>query len=49
MQSDGFEYLTQSCPSVITELSEYVASTREHSVTSYGHGNDDGSQADGRR
>ncbi|PWA58647.1 BTB/POZ and MATH domain-containing protein 2 [Artemisia annua] len=49
MQSDGFEYLTQSCPSVITELLEYVASTREHSVTSYGRGNDDGSRADGRR
>lgn len=49
MQSDGFEYLTQSCPSVITELLEYVASTREHSVTSYGRGYDDGSRADGRR
>ncbi|KAJ9556883.1 hypothetical protein OSB04_011497 [Centaurea solstitialis] len=51
MQSDGFDYLTQSCPCVITELLEYVARIREHSVTSYGRGggNDDGSGADGRR
>lgn len=54
MQSDGFDYLTQSCPSVITELLEYVARIREHSVTSYGRGNGndgnfDGSSADGRR
>ncbi|XP_071721779.1 BTB/POZ and MATH domain-containing protein 2-like [Rutidosis leptorrhynchoides] len=51
MQSDGFDYLTLSCPSVITELLEYVARMREHSVTSYGHndGNLDGSGPDGRR
>lgn len=50
MQSDGFDYLTQSCPSVITELLEYVARIREHSVNSYGNdGNLDGSGADGRR
>ncbi|CAH1433254.1 unnamed protein product [Lactuca virosa] len=58
MQSDGFDYLTQSCPCVITELLEYVARIREHSVTSYGRGtgtgtgndvNLDGSGPDGRR
>nr|XP_043620527.1 BTB/POZ and MATH domain-containing protein 1-like [Erigeron canadensis] len=54
IQSDGFDYLTQSCPSVITELLEYVARIREHSVMSYGlrngnEGNVDGSGADGRR
>ena len=25
MQTDGFEYLKQSCPTVLTELLEYVA------------------------
>ncbi|XP_071697031.1 BTB/POZ and MATH domain-containing protein 2-like [Rutidosis leptorrhynchoides] len=53
IQSDGYDYLTQSCPSVITELLEYVLRIRQNSVTSYGrgsrNGNLDGSGADGRR
>ncbi|CAN0898538.1 BTB/POZ and MATH domain-containing protein 2 [Linum grandiflorum] len=32
MQTDGFEYLKQSCPSVITELLQYVAKVGEHSA-----------------
>ncbi|KAM7259862.1 hypothetical protein ACFE04_015603 [Oxalis oulophora] len=45
MQTDGFEYLKESCPSILTELLAYVASESEH-------GNDallDGSDANGRR
>ncbi|CAN1193172.1 BTB/POZ and MATH domain-containing protein 2, partial [Linum perenne] len=34
MQTDGFEYLEQSCPSVITELLQYVAKVGEHSAVS---------------
>ncbi|CAI0466450.1 unnamed protein product [Linum tenue] len=32
MQTDGFEYLKQSCPTVITELLQYVARVGEHSA-----------------
>lgn len=53
MQTDGFEYLKQSCPSVLTELLEYVAKIGEHSVVACGHGNEnillDGSDVNGRR
>ena len=53
MQTDGFEYLKQSCPSVLTELLGYVAKIGEHSVIVCGHGNEpmilDGSDANGRR
>lgn len=53
MQTEGFEYLKVSCPSVITELLEYVARITEHSKTSFGYGNDvtmlDGSDMNGRR
>ncbi|KAJ8898660.1 hypothetical protein K2173_004694 [Erythroxylum novogranatense] len=52
MQTDGFEYLKESCPSVLTELLEYVARVSEHSVIVCRHGNEvvlDGSDANGRR
>lgn len=53
MQTDGFDYLKQSCPSVLTELLEYVARIGEHSVIVCGHGNEnillDGSDVNGRR
>ncbi|CAL5413284.1 unnamed protein product [Camellia sinensis] len=52
MQTEGFEYLKESCPSVLTELLEYVASLGEHSVISYGFRNEtglDGSDVNGRR
>ncbi|MCL7035909.1 hypothetical protein MKW94_002232 [Papaver nudicaule] len=32
MQTDGFEYLKESCPAVLTELLEYVARDGVHSV-----------------
>ena len=32
MQTDGFDYLKESCPHVITELLEYVARINEHSI-----------------
>ncbi|GAB2211397.1 hypothetical protein Drorol1_Dr00024709 [Drosera rotundifolia] len=39
MQTGGFEYLKESCPSVLSDLLEYVAAT-EHSVCSswFGYG-----------
>ena len=40
MQTDGFEYLMQSCPTVLTELLEYVARVSEHSVIQCRHGNE---------
>ncbi|MBA0852969.1 hypothetical protein Goshw_011986 [Gossypium schwendimanii] len=52
MQTDGFEYLKESCPSVLTELLEHVAKVNEHSVIVCRHGNEailDGSDANGRR
>ncbi|KAK4558500.1 hypothetical protein RGQ29_008006 [Quercus rubra] len=52
MQTDGFEYLKQSCPTVLTELLEYVARVSEHSVILCRHGNEailDGSDVNGRR
>jgi speckle-type POZ protein len=52
MQTNGFEYLKESCPSVLTELLEYVARVNEHSATLSRHGNEailDGSDANGRR
>ncbi|MBA0802574.1 hypothetical protein Gohar_012856 [Gossypium harknessii] len=52
MQTDGFEYLKQSCPSVLTELLVYVARVNEHPVIVCRHGNEailDGSDANGRR
>ncbi|XP_012476189.1 BTB/POZ and MATH domain-containing protein 2 [Gossypium raimondii] len=52
MQTDGFVYLKESCPSVMTELLEYVARVIEHSVYVCKHGIEpvfDGSDANGRR
>lgn len=51
MQTGGYEYLKASCPSVVTELLEYVAKVREHSLVAYVHpeGALDGSDGNGRR
>lgn len=53
MQTDGFEYLKVSCPSVITELLEYVAKISEHSRNSFSYSNEpsmlDGGDVNGRR
>ncbi|KAE9463900.1 hypothetical protein C3L33_04082, partial [Rhododendron williamsianum] len=52
MQTDGFEYLKESCPSVLTELLQYVARISEHSAIGSSHGNEaflDGSDLNGRR
>ncbi|KAJ4722347.1 BTB/POZ and MATH domain-containing protein [Melia azedarach] len=54
MQTDGFEYLKESCPSVLSELLLYVAKIGEHSViaSGSGHGNEtlpDGCDVSGRR
>lgn len=53
MQTDGFEYLKVSCPSVITELLEYVAKISEHCRSSFTYGNEtnmlDGGDMNGRR
>ncbi|CAN6551511.1 unnamed protein product [Malus baccata var. baccata] len=52
IETDGFNYLRESCPSVITELLRYVASSGDHSfVTSgYGKGNLlDSTDGNGRR
>ncbi|WOL12593.1 BTB/POZ and MATH domain-containing protein 1-like isoform X1 [Canna indica] len=51
MQTEGFEYLKVSCPSILTELLEYVARIGENSAVPGVHTNDilDGSDANGRR
>ncbi|KAL2556820.1 BTB/POZ and MATH domain-containing protein 2 [Forsythia ovata] len=52
MQTDGFEYLKESCPHVLTELLEYVARISEHSIAIGKQGNEgimDGSDVNGRR
>ncbi|ESQ41907.1 hypothetical protein EUTSA_v10013699mg [Eutrema salsugineum] len=52
MQTDGFDYLKKSCPSLLTELLEYVARLGEHSVVASGHRKEmfaDGCDANGRR
>ncbi|KAG8499811.1 hypothetical protein CXB51_006184 [Gossypium anomalum] len=52
MQTDGFEYLKESCPGVLTELLQYVAKIGEQSVISCGYrkeGSLDGSDVNGRR
>lgn len=52
MQTDGFDYLKKSCPSLLTELLEYVARLSEHSVPASGHRKEifaDGCDANGRR
>ncbi|KAG8636678.1 hypothetical protein MANES_15G021800v8 [Manihot esculenta] len=40
MRTDGFEYLRESCPSVITELLQSVAKIGEGSIITCGHGNE---------
>ncbi|XVE81513.1 hypothetical protein DITRI_Ditri15bG0070500 [Diplodiscus trichospermus] len=52
MQTDGFEYLKESCPTLLTELLEYVARIGEHSVIACGYRKEtllDGSDVNGRR
>ena len=52
METDGFEYLKESCPSVLTELLQYVARIGEHSATTFGYGKVtliDGSDVNRRR
>lgn len=53
MQTDGFEYLKVSCPSVISELLAYVARISEHFKGSFAYGSDtvmlDGGDMNGRR
>ncbi|XP_062108472.1 BTB/POZ and MATH domain-containing protein 2-like [Humulus lupulus] len=52
METDGFEYLKESCPSVLTELLQYVARIGEHSVITCGYGKltlFDGSDVNRRR
>ena len=52
MQTDGFEYLKKSCPSVLTELLQYVARIGERSVIACGFRKEtllDGCDVNGRR
>ncbi|PON80196.1 E3 ubiquitin-protein ligase SIN-like [Parasponia andersonii] len=52
METDGFEYLKESCPSLLTELLQYVAKIVEHSVVTCGYGKAtllDGSDVNRRR
>lgn len=52
MQTDGFDYLKESCPHVLTELLEYVARISEHSLAICSPSNAimlDGSDVHGRR
>ena len=52
MQTDGFEYLTESCPAVLTELLEYVGNITAHSAIASRRANElllDGSDINGRR
>ncbi|XP_010454160.1 PREDICTED: BTB/POZ and MATH domain-containing protein 1-like isoform X1 [Camelina sativa] len=52
MHTDGFDYLKKSCPSLLTEILEYVARLSEHSVIASGHRKEifaDGCDANGRR
>ncbi|KAE8722879.1 BTB/POZ and MATH domain-containing protein 6 [Hibiscus syriacus] len=52
MQTDGFEYLKESCPSILSELLEYVGRVNVHPVVVCRHENEailDGSDVDGRR
>ncbi|CAN8244081.1 unnamed protein product [Cochlearia groenlandica] len=53
MQTDGFDYLKKSCPSLLTDLLEYVARLNEHSVAASVHHRKemfaDGCDANGRR
>ncbi|KAG2295128.1 hypothetical protein Bca4012_003743 [Brassica carinata] len=52
METDGFDYLKESCPCLLSELLEYVARLSEHSLTSTGQRKElyaDGGDGNGRR
>ncbi|GMH18806.1 hypothetical protein Nepgr_020647 [Nepenthes gracilis] len=52
MQTEGYEYLKESCPSVLTELLEVVVRMSEHSICVSGYGSEtimDGGNLIGRR
>ncbi|CAF2126459.1 unnamed protein product [Brassica napus] len=52
METDGFDYLKESCPCLLSELLEYVARLSEHSLTSTGQRKElyaDGGDVNGRR
>ncbi|KAG5416467.1 hypothetical protein IGI04_004034 [Brassica rapa subsp. trilocularis] len=52
METDGFDYLKESCPCLLSELLEYVARLSEHSLASSGHGKElyvEGCDVNGRR
>nr|POE45243.1 btb/poz and math domain-containing protein 1 [Quercus suber] len=40
MQTDGFEYLKENCPTILIEILEYVARVSEHFVIQHQHGNE---------
>lgn len=52
MQTEGFDYLKESCPSLLTELLECVAKINEHSISTFTFGDEtvlDGTDINGRR
>ncbi|XP_020598927.1 BTB/POZ and MATH domain-containing protein 1-like [Phalaenopsis equestris] len=51
MQTEGFEYLKTSCPSVLTQLLEYVARSGEHCAITHEYISQtlDGGDSNGRR
>ncbi|KAI4317727.1 hypothetical protein L6164_025574 [Bauhinia variegata] len=52
METDGFEHLKESCPSVITELLQYAATVAEHTSKDFVHSKAfclDGNDLNGRR
>ena len=40
MQTDGFEYLKENCPTILIEILEYVARVGELSVIQHGRGSE---------
>ncbi|KAI8548199.1 hypothetical protein RHMOL_Rhmol07G0254400 [Rhododendron molle] len=51
MQKEGFEYLKESCSSILTKLLQYIARINKHSAIDSSHGNKaflDGSDLNGR-
>ena len=40
MQTGGFEYFKENCPTILIEILEYVARVSEHSVIQCRHGNE---------
>ena len=52
IKTEGFEYLKESYPSVLTELLQYVAKIGKHSAKALAYHNEpylDGCDANGRR